>query len=50
MVIALSLSAGTELLQDFAIPMRHGSVVDFIANSAGCLAGWWMTGKVKISA
>jgi VanZ family protein len=49
MAIGLSLAAGTELLQSFAIPMRHGSVFDFIANAAGCLTGWWLAGKVRIS-
>jgi hypothetical protein len=48
MLIGLSLSAGTELLQDFIIPMRHGSIGDFMANAAGCLMGWWFTGKLKI--
>lgn len=40
LLIALVLSAGTELMQAFVIPLRVGSVFDFIANAAGCLAGW----------
>ncbi len=48
LLIGLSLGAGTELMQDYYIPMRNGSVYDFIANAAGCLLGWWMAGKLKI--
>jgi VanZ family protein len=36
----LILAGGTELLQGYCIPMRTGSVYDFIANIAGCLIGW----------
>lgn len=42
MLIGLSLAAGTELLQNYVIPLRIGSIYDFIANVAGCLAGWWV--------
>jgi VanZ family protein len=34
------LAGGTELLQGCCIPMRTGSVYDFIANMAGCTTGW----------
>lgn len=38
--VATALSAGTELMQAYLIPLRVGSVYDFIANFAGCAAGW----------
>jgi len=31
---------GSELLQHFFIPGRIASIPDFIANEAGCFAGW----------
>ncbi|MEI7726102.1 MAG: VanZ family protein [Bacteroidota bacterium] len=40
MLIGLSLGAVTELLQLFFIPMRTGSIYDFIADAVGCLIGW----------
>ena len=48
MLIGLSLGAATEQMQQYYIPMRNGSVYDFIANAAGCFLGWWMAGKLKI--
>jgi VanZ family protein len=36
----LFLAIGTELLQQYYIPMRFGSVYDFAANMAGWLLGW----------
>jgi VanZ family protein len=36
------LGGGTEILQHFYIPGRIASVYDFIANEAGCFAGWWI--------
>ena len=48
MVIGVFLGAGTELLQLFLIPMRTGSVFDFIANVAGCFAGWLFTTHLKL--
>lgn len=39
-LIAMLLSACTEFLQACCIPMRNGNVFDFIANTAGCAAGW----------
>ena len=41
MLISFFLAAGTELLQDWYIPMRFGSIYDFIANAVGCLIGWF---------
>jgi VanZ family protein len=48
MMLAFSLAAGTELLQDFIIPMRNGSVYDFMANGSGCFIGWWCAERLKI--
>ncbi|MCX6269001.1 MAG: VanZ family protein [Bacteroidetes bacterium] len=48
LLIGLSLALGTELLQSFYIPMRHGSVYDFIANATGCFIGWGFANKLKI--
>jgi hypothetical protein len=45
LLTGLSLGAGTELIQDYFIPMRYGSVYDFAANAAGCLLGWWFAGN-----
>lgn len=45
-LVSLFIAGTTELLQEFLIPMRTGSIWDFIANMAGCLAGW---GIVKIA-
>lgn len=42
MVAAVTLGAFTELIQNFFIPMRLGSWVDFIANLAGCGLGWML--------
>lgn len=36
----LFLGALTELLQLYVVPMRTGSIYDFIANAVGCLVGW----------
>jgi VanZ family protein len=46
--IGLFLGAGTELLQEFVIPNRLGSIYDFAANVAGCLAGWGVSRKFII--
>jgi hypothetical protein len=43
------LSGGTEILQHFCIPGRIASVYDFIANEAGCLAGWWIYLRLRRS-
>jgi VanZ family protein len=48
LLISLSLAAGTELLQNFFIPMRLGSIYDFIANAAGCFIGWGIAWKLKM--
>ncbi len=48
LLIGLMLGAGTEVLQEYAIPFRYGSVYDFAANAVGCLAGWWAAGSFKI--
>jgi VanZ family protein len=40
LAIALILAAGTEVLQAYVIPMRNGNALDFLANAAGCAAGW----------
>jgi VanZ family protein len=48
MLIGLSIGAGTEMMQNFFIPMRTGSSFDFIANAVGCFLGWWAAGKLKI--
>jgi VanZ family protein len=45
MVAGLLLGAGTELIQHYLIPMRRGSVFDFIANMAGCGCGYWFARK-----
>jgi VanZ family protein len=41
---------GTELFQHFFIPGRIASWPDFVANEAGCFAGWgvfrWQNGKM----
>ncbi|MFH1298173.1 MAG: VanZ family protein [Bacteroidota bacterium] len=39
-LISMFLAGATELLQEFVIPLRVASIWDFIANLAGCLAGW----------
>ena len=39
-LIALALGAGTELIQKYFVPMRVGSIYDFIANTLGCFVGW----------
>jgi VanZ family protein len=43
LLICFSLAAGTELIQHYAIPLRRGSVYDFIANLAGCLPGYYLS-------
>jgi len=48
LMIALTLSAVTELMQAFLIPLRIGSMYDVIANVAGCVAGWGVArSKIK---
>jgi VanZ family protein len=49
-LIGLSLGAITELLQLYFVPMRTGSIYDFIANAIGCLIGWgiYKSGRIKI--
>lgn len=47
MLAAFTLAAGTELLQDRFIAQRIGSIYDFIANVAGCLAGWGITWRLR---
>ena len=32
----------TEIYQHFFIPGRIASWTDFVANEAGCFAGWWL--------
>jgi VanZ family protein len=39
-LIGLTLGAGTELIQEFIVTTRSGNIYDFIADAAGCLAGW----------
>ncbi|MEI7664164.1 MAG: VanZ family protein [Bacteroidota bacterium] len=50
-VIALSitftLGAATELVQQYYIPMRSGSVYDLMADMAGALLGWIIAVKFK---
>lgn len=46
-LIGMILSAGTELLQYFFIPMRTASIYDFIANMAGCILGMLASGRSK---
>ncbi|HNY02755.1 MAG TPA: VanZ family protein [Bacteroidales bacterium] len=41
-LIALKLGAGTELVQEFFIPFRTGSLVDLAANITGTLIGLWL--------
>jgi VanZ family protein len=48
LLIGLFLSAGTELMQEWVIPQRLGSVWDFTANVAGCLLGWFLAWKLQI--
>lgn len=48
LLIGLILAAGTELLQNYFVQMRYGSIYDFIANIAGCLIGWWIARKFII--
>jgi VanZ family protein len=48
LVAGLTLAAGTELLQSYLIPGRNGSVFDFIANSAGCIAGGWVSHRFSL--
>ncbi len=40
LIIGIMLGAGTELLQRYYIPLRRGSMYDFIADVVGCLLGW----------
>jgi len=47
LLIGLMLGAGTELLQEYAIPNRLCSVHDFTANVAGCFLGWWAARMLK---
>lgn len=42
LLICLVMAAGTELLQGYFIPMRVGSLPDFLANLAGIFTGWGM--------
>ena len=49
MAIGITLAVGTELLQNYFIPLRIGSVYDFIANVAGCLIGWGIAGRLTIN-
>jgi VanZ family protein len=46
-VIALSLGVILELVQNYLIPNRFGSIYDEIADLVGCLLGWglWMLWK-----
>ncbi|MBN1199389.1 MAG: VanZ family protein [Bacteroidales bacterium] len=39
-LVCLFVAGATELMQEFIVPMRTGSVWDFIANMVGCFAGW----------
>ena len=39
-LFGLTLGAFTEIIQKYFIPMRSGSIYDFIANALGCLIGW----------
>jgi hypothetical protein len=48
LTIGLLLSAGTELMQEWVIPNRLGSVWDFTANVVGCLTGWLVAWKLKL--
>lgn len=41
-MVTLTLGALTEILQEYLVPMRDGNIYDFIADSAGCLVGWWV--------
>lgn len=43
--IGIFMGAGTELLQQFVIPFRRGDIFDFIANLAGCTAGYFSVRK-----
>jgi hypothetical protein len=49
MLAAFTLAAGTELLQDRFIAMRIGSIYDFMANAAGCLAGWGISWRLRVT-
>jgi hypothetical protein len=40
LLMGVILGGGTEILQHYLIPGRIASVYDFIANTAGCFAGW----------
>ncbi len=40
LLIGFFLGAGTEILQGVCVPMRFGSIYDFIANMVGCFVGW----------
>jgi len=39
-LVGVAVAAGTEVLQELAIPNRIGSVWDFTANMVGCFVGW----------
>jgi VanZ family protein len=45
LLLGFLLGAGTELIQHFLVPMRRGSVFDFLANMAGCGLGYWVVRK-----
>lgn len=45
-LVSLFIAGVTELMQEFVIPLRTGSIWDFIANMTGCLVGW---GMVKVA-
>jgi VanZ family protein len=47
LLTCLFVAGSTELLQEYVVPMRTASVWDFIANMAGCFAGWGVTKMVK---
>ena len=44
---AFLFGVAMELIQNYLIPYRFGSVYDLVANTVGCLAGWgvWAISK-----
>ena len=45
LIIGFIMGAGTEVLQNYCIPMRTGSIYDLIADVAGSLLGVLAAGK-----
>ena len=49
LIIGFIIGAGTEVLQNYCVPMRTGSIYDLIADIVGCIVGWGVVRKLKIT-